>query len=326
MQYRIGDRDPVTGLYDVIWPDGSSTRNGLKIFNAAHQSGDVVRATRRSDGMIILDSAKAYDIDRLGSGLANPDLVEPPVGYLRGQVFNNEPEEPVLPPVLSIDIWQGNASQSEFAAVWTIRVSCESPATRRIRFGLGRSGTATYPDDYVFDIDPDFATIEVGQTNNDFLVTAVPDLLNEAPETIILSLLPLDYARISRSSVALTILPSNFTYTIYGRFTTLLTDPSRVGVGAWFVLETQTMPNTLPNRAAYDATWTALVIGSVEFCVDGTDFDSPCIVVNPLNGGFQTVSKGASRFFASQGNYKIVLPSDGGAPIVTEYRREEFYA
>jgi hypothetical protein len=54
VEFRIGDRDPQTGLYEVIYPDGSQTLNGMKIFNAAHQVGDVVRATRRSDGMLLL--------------------------------------------------------------------------------------------------------------------------------------------------------------------------------------------------------------------------------------------------------------------------------
>jgi hypothetical protein len=98
MQFRIGTRDPVTGLYSVIYPDGSSTLNGIKIFNAAHETGDVVLATRRSDGMMILDSAKAVDID-LGAVLTQGSIgsansVQSPIGnykgYLGGQLFNDE--------------------------------------------------------------------------------------------------------------------------------------------------------------------------------------------------------------------------------------------
>jgi hypothetical protein len=91
MQFRIGDRDPVTGLYDVIYPDGSHTRNGIKIFNSAHQSGDLVLATQRSDGMMILDSAKAVESV---SGIGKLEgFGEQPIGYLRGQVWNNEEEK-----------------------------------------------------------------------------------------------------------------------------------------------------------------------------------------------------------------------------------------
>jgi hypothetical protein len=63
MIFRIGERDPATGLFFVILPDGSQKLNGMKIFNAAHQTGDVVLATQRSDGVMILDSAKAEESD-----------------------------------------------------------------------------------------------------------------------------------------------------------------------------------------------------------------------------------------------------------------------
>jgi hypothetical protein len=91
MEFRIGDRDPVTGLYYVIYPDGSSTLNGMKIFNAAHQLGDVVRATQRSDGMIALDSAKAYQIPTTDKSISIKEFGKVPTGYLQGQVFN-QPE------------------------------------------------------------------------------------------------------------------------------------------------------------------------------------------------------------------------------------------
>jgi hypothetical protein len=96
MQYRIGDRDPVTGLYQVIWPDGGKTLNGLKNFNAVHQTGDVVLATQRSDGMIILDSAKAID----PASVATLASLQQPISYLKGQVFNDEREEKVEDPIV----------------------------------------------------------------------------------------------------------------------------------------------------------------------------------------------------------------------------------
>jgi hypothetical protein len=93
MEFRIGDRDPTTGLYYVIWPDGSQMLNGIKAFNSEHQSGEVVRATRRSDGMWILDSSKA--IDRSGGASSNPiaqSSIGNVSGSLLGQVFNTEDE------------------------------------------------------------------------------------------------------------------------------------------------------------------------------------------------------------------------------------------
>ena len=101
MIYRIGDRDPVTGLYDVIWPDGSFTRNGVKIFNSAHEFGDVVLATQRSDGMMILDGVKATVTEVVNTSFTLGGFGEKPVGYLNGQVFNNEDE--VILPIVSAD-------------------------------------------------------------------------------------------------------------------------------------------------------------------------------------------------------------------------------
>jgi hypothetical protein len=110
MQLRIGDRDPVTGLYKVIWPDGSSTLNGLKIYNAAHQVGDPVMATRRDDGMLILDNPKAADPQSLtGSAVGNRS------GYLNGQVFNTPEEEEYQP-------------QVRWFAYYTENVNCQTPA------------------------------------------------------------------------------------------------------------------------------------------------------------------------------------------------------
>jgi hypothetical protein len=90
MQFRIGSRDPITGLYNVIYPDGSSTPNGIKIYNSAHRIGDPVSATKRGDGMIILDNPKAADPSSLTvSAAGNRD------GYLNGQVFNGDEEDAV---------------------------------------------------------------------------------------------------------------------------------------------------------------------------------------------------------------------------------------
>jgi hypothetical protein len=94
VEFRIGGRDPVTGLYYVIYPDGSETLHGLKIFNAAHQVGDVVRATLRSDGMMMLDGVKAEPTPTVPvaqSPLPGGDFVAR--SYLNGRVFNDEEPE-----------------------------------------------------------------------------------------------------------------------------------------------------------------------------------------------------------------------------------------
>jgi hypothetical protein len=92
VEFRIGDRDPVSGLYDVIYPDGSVTRNGLKIFNSVHQFGDVVLATQRSDGMLILDGVKTEMLTPKADFYDTFTSSEGGVGYLNGQVFNEEDE------------------------------------------------------------------------------------------------------------------------------------------------------------------------------------------------------------------------------------------
>lgn len=95
MQLRIGERDSATGLYYVIYPDGSKLLNGMKIFNAAHQLGDVVLATRRSDGMMILEGVKvsgSSDGGRIDRDVGVEEFGSKPIGYLNGQVFNNEEE------------------------------------------------------------------------------------------------------------------------------------------------------------------------------------------------------------------------------------------
>ena len=87
MLMRIGERDEESGLYYVLYPDGSQTLNGIKNFNSRYQKGDVVLATKRNDGMIILDNINAVKT------IINPRL---PVneskakGYLTGQIFNRE--------------------------------------------------------------------------------------------------------------------------------------------------------------------------------------------------------------------------------------------
>lgn len=60
---RIGERDVYTGKNHVIYPNGSSTINGSKIFEASLQNGTVVRATvAQGVNAIALDSKSATKI------------------------------------------------------------------------------------------------------------------------------------------------------------------------------------------------------------------------------------------------------------------------
>ena len=103
MEFRIGGRDGETGLYDVIWADGGVTRNGVKIFNSEHQFGDVVLGTERSDGMIILDSAKAStNLLPIPDGAFSTASAGSGRGYLNGQIWNEEEE--VLGTYLKIEV------------------------------------------------------------------------------------------------------------------------------------------------------------------------------------------------------------------------------
>ena len=149
MQFRIGDRDPATGLYDVIWPDGSSTRNGVKIFNAAHQFDDVVLATQRSDGMMILDSVKAFAISEQTSQLSalptpNSQL-STPLSYLTGQIWNNEDQ--VILPVVSVKFAPGSpTSLAAAAGNFVVRISIDRAQRKDLRVQCELTGTAPSGD------------------------------------------------------------------------------------------------------------------------------------------------------------------------------------
>lgn len=55
--YRIGDRDPVTGKYTMIFPDGSKAVGAEKLYSAESQPGDRVLAQKRTDGVWLLSEA-----------------------------------------------------------------------------------------------------------------------------------------------------------------------------------------------------------------------------------------------------------------------------
>jgi hypothetical protein len=184
MQYRIGDRDPVTGLYTVIWPDGSKTLNGLKVFNAAHQSGDPVLAMQRSDGLMILDSVKAVEsvleIGKLrGFG-------EQPIGYLAGQVWNNEDE--IVLPVISVEFAPGSpTSLAPNIGDFVVRISVDRPQSKDLIIKLQFTGTAAINHYNTTGLDANqSAILPAGAVFYDFFIT--PLQTQGFDETIVLTI------------------------------------------------------------------------------------------------------------------------------------------
>ena len=145
MQFRIGARDPVTGLYQVIHPDGTQLLNGIKIFNAVHKEGDLVSVTQRSDGMAILNNINAKEDPQIVETRSKEFGVKP-IGYLQGQVFNNEDEE--ITPIVSIEFEP--LSQSEIVAgqnqFFNIRISVNKAQRKDLKVIVAVSGTATSSD------------------------------------------------------------------------------------------------------------------------------------------------------------------------------------
>lgn len=93
--YRIGDRDELTGYYEVVHPDGGVTRDGVKLFESSYEVGDEVAATRRSDGIWLLNSLPPTIATAPPLPRTTPDVPSRDLDYLDGRVFNNEePEEP----------------------------------------------------------------------------------------------------------------------------------------------------------------------------------------------------------------------------------------
>ncbi len=250
MQFRIGDRDPVTGLYNVIWPDGSKLLNGIKIFNAAHQTGDVVVAVQRSDGMTLLDSAKAVDPPTIGAGAANSitDFNPEPITYLRGQVFNI-PDDDL--PNLSIDFAPASSHVLDrYTGYFTVRVSLDRARNRDTKFRIDLGGDAINLTDYSTSIDP--AIDIVIPSGYLYLDIAVVPIYGEVDydRHIILSLQPSSKYRIVKPSVDLKLVPINFKYRIYRRAASLTSST----YGSWSFVETVAIL-TPATRATYQANW-----------------------------------------------------------------------
>jgi hypothetical protein len=90
---RIGARDPETGRYNVISPDSSTARDGLKIFTAEAE-GTPVLATDRTDGLRTIDSLKGADTPKTPQPLAAAKL------YREGRVFEiPEPKKGTKGPI-----------------------------------------------------------------------------------------------------------------------------------------------------------------------------------------------------------------------------------
>lgn len=195
MEFRIGDRDPVTGLYDVIYPDGGVTRNGMKVFNAEHQFGDVVLATERSDGLMILDGVVAVDVptpivsatlsplrwrslslgrggDFSGAFAGGGGDGGGGVGYLNGQVFNEGEEVPI--PTISID-FAPNSPTALFlggGGSFVLRVALYRRQQKALKFRVDLSGVlAQIPSWYTLSEDlAEDVEIDAGQMYKDLAI------------------------------------------------------------------------------------------------------------------------------------------------------------
>jgi hypothetical protein len=96
---RIGDRDPVTGNYSALYPDGSETANGRKLYDAHSVRSDRAAGLPLNDGTIGLLGQKgqlsplALPEQEGVRGIATQGpLKDNNVGYINGQVWNYEEE------------------------------------------------------------------------------------------------------------------------------------------------------------------------------------------------------------------------------------------
>jgi hypothetical protein len=207
MQFRIGDRDPVSGLYDVIYPDGSHTRNGIKIFNSAHEFGDVVLATQRSDGMMILDGVKATLTEVVTNSFSLGGFGEKPVGYLAGQVFNNEDE--VILPVVSVKFAPGSpTSLAPNAGSFVVRISIDRPQRKDLKIKCELTGTAPVADYTYVGLDVDkFAIVPAGLLFKDVTITPISNTTTTTTnETVVIKALILSIYRIGADNIATAII------------------------------------------------------------------------------------------------------------------------
>jgi hypothetical protein len=208
VEFRIGDRDSATGLYDVIWPDGGVTRNGIKIFNSEHRFGDVVLATERSDGMMILDGVKAVEV--FTSSLDLSPILKAD-SYLNGQIFNSENE--VMLPIVSVRFAPASPTSLVVGAgSFTIRVSANRQQRKDLRVQCAFAGTAVSANYTVTGLAVDSPTVPVviipaGADFADITITPIGNVATN--KTIIFKAVPaVNYKVGMDSSVTATILGS----------------------------------------------------------------------------------------------------------------------
>jgi hypothetical protein len=111
--YRIGDRDPVTGRTELMYPDGSRDQNGLKLYAAKHETGDRVLAQQRSDGAWLMSEANPAPNTRSPVSIFNDDR-----GYLEGRIFDSPGQDVKTSTLLLIQyLWPVATSGTD--TLWT---------------------------------------------------------------------------------------------------------------------------------------------------------------------------------------------------------------
>jgi hypothetical protein len=246
VEFRIGERDSATGLYQVIWPDGGVTLNGMKIFNAEHRVGDVVQATRRSDGMMILDGPKAVD-EPVGLFGAVPG--GKPDGYLRGQIWNDEDELAV--PSIAIDFAPDTSTVLDrYEGSFTVRITIKEKQSKDLRFRVELAGTAISGVDYSpTDFNPDQEIIiGAGQKYKDISIGPIYAEVDYT-NNIIVNLKPSRLYKTTKSSITLPLVPITFRY----RISTNIYSPQ---VTTSFVEQDLYLLNS--NKTAYEAEWISI--------------------------------------------------------------------
>jgi hypothetical protein len=162
-------------------------------------------ATQRSDGMLILDSAKAVEsvseIGKLGK------FGEQPIGYLHGQVFNNEDE--VILPTVSVKFAPSSpTSLAPNAGSFVVRISIDRPQRKDLTVKCELTGTAPSADYTYAGLDADkFATIPAGLLIKDLTFTPISNTTT-TNETVIIKALALSIYRIGADNIATAIISS----------------------------------------------------------------------------------------------------------------------
>jgi hypothetical protein len=264
VEFRIGDRDPVTGLYDVIWPDGSFTRNGMKVFNSEHQFGDVVMGTRRSDGMMILDGLMSnHNVMVNNEVLGVQGFGDRSIGYLHGQTWNDDDE--VFLPTVSIAFAPGSpTSLKRGQGSFTIRILLEPIQPRDLKFRIALSGVAEYLVHYTMSVDPtEDIIIPSGSEYREIFITPINNGLYEIiSNDIIIAIQPSRLYKIGADKVVAEIIPTLFHYKIHRYIEGEgVGNPALDYISNWTVVAEGGGVISAANLAAYETAWTSLTTG-----------------------------------------------------------------